>query len=167
LLDPEMVETYETDSLIELVRKTFPYHGFFNQGFTFENLNMELTTLVANPELRRALNDYYHQTYEFIRANERVSYDFAMDRYAYLRSAPFIFPSFRINENAPRAVIENPDLYQPTREQLLNLTTDPIFRNHLRQLLLNCAGMGNSMNQLIKQTSTIIDLVNQEIESIE
>ena len=101
LLDPEMVETCETDSLIQLVRNTFPYHGFFNQGFTFESLNMELTTLVTNPELRRALNGYYHKTYEFIRSNERISYDFAMDRYAYLRSAPFIFHLFASTRMRP------------------------------------------------------------------
>jgi len=166
LLDPEIVEASETDSLIHSVRKTFPYHGFFNQGYTFESLTMELTTLVTNPELRSALNNYYHKTYEFIRSNERMSYDFAMDRHAYLRSTPFIFP-VHIKKNTPRAVIENLDLYQPTREQLLNLTTDPIYRNQLRQFLHDCVNMDGILNHLLKETSKTIDLVNQEIESIE
>jgi hypothetical protein len=90
-----------------------------------------------------------------------------MDRHAYLRSAPFVFPPFHINKNTPRAVIENLDLYQPTREQLLNLTTDPIYRNQLRQLLLDCVSMDGILNYLLKETSKTIDLVNQEIESIE
>ena len=128
---------------------------------------MELTTLVANPELRRALNNYYHKTYEFVRSNERRSYDFSMDRHAYLRSVPFVFPPVRINKNTPSAVIKNLDLYQPTREQLLNLTTDPIYRNQLRQLLGDCLSMDSTFNYLLKETSKSIDLVNQEIESIE
>ena len=124
------------------------------------------TTLVANPELRRALNNYYHKTYEFVKSNERISYDFSMDRHAYLRSAPFVFPPFG-TKNTPRAVIENLDLYQPTREQLLNLTTDPIYRNQLRQLLDDCLSMDGELNRLLKEASKTIDLVNQEIESIE
>jgi hypothetical protein len=166
LLDPEIVEASETDSLIHSLRETFPYFGFFTQGYTFESLTMELTTLVANPELRRALNNYYHKTYEFVKSNERISYDFSMDRHAYLRSAPFVFPPFG-TKNTPRAVIKNLDLYQPTREQLLNLTTDPIYRNQLRQLLGDCLSMDGELNRLLKEASKTIDLVNQEIESIE
>jgi hypothetical protein len=109
---------------------------------------MELTTLVANPELRRALNNYYHQTYEFVRSNERISYDFSMDRHAYLRSAPFVVPPFG-TKNMPSAVIENIDLYQPAREQLLNLTTDPVYRNQLRQLLGDCLSMDGQLNRLL------------------